>query len=835
MTARDEFKKLVVSHLASRAGHRCSNPECRRETSGPESTEDGSVNIGVAAHITAAAPGGPRFDPHLSSTQRSSIANGIWLCQSCAKLIDSDESRFTKVVLLVWKASAEALARSLLETPARPQGPEEPILILPDSNPAVSWLPFSARVTAFVGRDNERAELEQFLRADRKFSWSLITGAAGTGKSRLALEICRDVRLGWNAGFLSRTDDFRRWSYFRPAQPTLIVIDYVASRAMDASSAVLQLTRSASHFPNPVRILLVERDQGSWWSRFLREDSQSECAELVASQHGEPLRVGPLSSAALRSIAADVARSQKTSWSASTERTFDARMRTLDPLDRPLFGMIAAAYPRGEAADAVADSKVLRLVLKNEAARRAQAIPDDERRQKIENLMTLATFVGGLLPRSDGFSFLSETDVASLVPVPELIDPRMYRDVVAATSGEAVLAGLQPDILGERFVLDRLTAGGGASQVAKRLLAAAWRVQPDDLCEFVVRAASDFPGDAGLDALCALPLESPADRGRWGLLVGDLVRVANRSADTRAQRLLGELRNLSRRNAGEKEIKRAHARAELYLGNILLFAEQNYVQAAVQFETAITLAGATSEIGVAAINNRGILHHCMQDEDKAFADWNEVIAKTGISDEARACSLNNRADVFARRGFHEDAICDRSTVLALRATSADRRFIALARRSRSYLKLGRTEEALGDLDTILATNDISTQQKAEALVTRGALLRDLRRFDDARQDLDSVLATDELFPGTSAEALVELGELARLERDSERANEYLDAASASVDARDYTLVEALIVRARLLGDVGNTADAESVWQSVLANPSATPRQMLIASNRGVGP
>jgi hypothetical protein len=179
MTARDEFKKSVlVVHLASRVGYRCSSPDCRRATSGPESTTDGSVNIGVAAHITAAASGGPRFDPQLSQYQRSGAANGIWLCQSCAKLIDSDESRFTRMLLLDWKSSGEIRARLHLQTPERPQSADEPILVLPSSDPAVSWLPFSARATTFVGRDAERAQLDGFLQSSGKFSRWLLTGAA---------------------------------------------------------------------------------------------------------------------------------------------------------------------------------------------------------------------------------------------------------------------------------------------------------------------------------------------------------------------------------------------------------------------------------------------------------------------------------------------------------------------------------------------------------------------------------------------------------------------------------------------------------------------------------
>lgn len=78
----------------------------------------GAVNIGVAAHITAASPNGPRYDPDLSPTERRAAANGIWLCQNCAKLVDSDVVRFTPKRLRAWKDEAEEVARIELETSA---------------------------------------------------------------------------------------------------------------------------------------------------------------------------------------------------------------------------------------------------------------------------------------------------------------------------------------------------------------------------------------------------------------------------------------------------------------------------------------------------------------------------------------------------------------------------------------------------------------------------------------------------------------------------------------------------------------------------------------------
>lgn len=103
---RDDFNKNVKDQLAKRVGFRCSNPKCKCSTIGPKSGEE-SNTTGVAAHITAASPGGPRYDSTLGETERKSIHNGIWLCQSCAKLIDNDKNIYTIMRLIMWKNCAE--------------------------------------------------------------------------------------------------------------------------------------------------------------------------------------------------------------------------------------------------------------------------------------------------------------------------------------------------------------------------------------------------------------------------------------------------------------------------------------------------------------------------------------------------------------------------------------------------------------------------------------------------------------------------------------------------------------------------------------------------------
>ena len=107
---RDDFPATVVDVLARRVGMRCSNPNCRRLTSGPSSDPTRTVNVGEAAHLTAAAPGGPRYDPALTPEERRAPENGIWLCRPHAKLVDNDPARFPVDLLRDWKRLAEAAA-----------------------------------------------------------------------------------------------------------------------------------------------------------------------------------------------------------------------------------------------------------------------------------------------------------------------------------------------------------------------------------------------------------------------------------------------------------------------------------------------------------------------------------------------------------------------------------------------------------------------------------------------------------------------------------------------------------------------------------------------------
>jgi DNA-directed RNA polymerase subunit RPC12/RpoP len=106
MMSRDDFPKSIVEQVARRAAYVCSL--CGRLTSGPHSNDDKSTNCGVAGYITAASPGGPRYDASLTTAERKGIANAIYVCRNCGDPIDKDPDRYTVEVLRRAKSRHEA-------------------------------------------------------------------------------------------------------------------------------------------------------------------------------------------------------------------------------------------------------------------------------------------------------------------------------------------------------------------------------------------------------------------------------------------------------------------------------------------------------------------------------------------------------------------------------------------------------------------------------------------------------------------------------------------------------------------------------------------------------
>lgn len=105
---RDEFSSEVRKIAAERVAYKCCFKGCKNITIGPKlGSQDESLNVGVACHISAASKNGPRYDKNLTKEERMSLKNCIWMCTQHSIVIDKDEKYYSTEKLKQWKYDKE--------------------------------------------------------------------------------------------------------------------------------------------------------------------------------------------------------------------------------------------------------------------------------------------------------------------------------------------------------------------------------------------------------------------------------------------------------------------------------------------------------------------------------------------------------------------------------------------------------------------------------------------------------------------------------------------------------------------------------------------------------
>ncbi|MFF2536262.1 trypsin-like peptidase domain-containing protein [Streptomyces cyaneofuscatus] len=118
------------------------------------------------------------------------------------------------------------------------------------------------------GRDDMIGELMRWCAEPARFALRLLTAPGGEGKSRLGRELVeRLTGLGWAAGFLDeQCPDGLLPPLVHLSEPLLLVLDYAETRTAQLRSCLAALG-SDRHGENHVRLLLLARSAGEWWTR----------------------------------------------------------------------------------------------------------------------------------------------------------------------------------------------------------------------------------------------------------------------------------------------------------------------------------------------------------------------------------------------------------------------------------------------------------------------------------------------------------------------------------------------------------------------------------------
>lgn len=156
---------------------------------------------------------------------------------------------------------------------------------------------YSQETIPFMGREGERRELKNFIDSPASWSWWSITGQAGAGKSRLALQCLRELSYAWFGFFLNDKATADDAATFRPFSNTLVVIDYVNGREYVVANIMKNLARIFKDTSYSLRILLIERENnretGSWYSRLVQSFGKYDPVS-DAEYRGEFLDLGDL-------------------------------------------------------------------------------------------------------------------------------------------------------------------------------------------------------------------------------------------------------------------------------------------------------------------------------------------------------------------------------------------------------------------------------------------------------------------------------------------------------------------------------------------------------------
>lgn len=418
---------------------------------------------------------------------------------------------------------------------------------------------FGARHIPLLGRDDELAQLLDFAtQGSSKPRWWLLGGEGGAGKSRLALELalrCED--LGWHAGFVDWDAAFD-WDKWEPDRPCLLVVDYAQKDAAKYGTWLRRLCDRRSGFAHPLRVLLLERDlKGPWLDQLM--GSGSDEARLEAHRYLPLQSLPALSPAVLWEIVETVFTNKETPLPPRDKALAD--LTRIDPHGRPLFAaLFADSLAEGGDTAHWDDQTLIRAILKRESDKfwKPVGVTDDDL-----NLLALATMTGGLDLTAE---ITAELRQAGLI---DAAIPRNRSRYSALCNRKVTthLFPLEPDILGESFVLDRIAKDCTADpSLAELLWRYGWRLNPLAMTQFLDRTGRDFPYMSIL-----LQLTLPPEGGRyikvlWAMLVSNLVWYFHAEHYLNdALFLLNRLWELSQQYVEETEIRCAWARGAFNL------------------------------------------------------------------------------------------------------------------------------------------------------------------------------------------------------------------------------------------------------------------------------
>jgi uncharacterized protein YihD (DUF1040 family) len=381
----------------------------------------------------------------------------------------------------------------------------------------------------FYGREQEIEQLDAFLDDERKLGFGAIVGSGGAGKSKFVYSyVNARIDPSWKAVYLSRATIERMLNYphWKYPQNLLFIIDYAGETAEKTGELLCEMrSRMANGLQEKVRFLLIERQgmardmfgmniEPNWFDHLLKSGERRNNLRKLLYHFGleEPfLKLPPLGENELWEMAEDYAHSQNVhinddDWQAlyafaqQLERSSDSEYCAVRPLIVLFITDALIHEPRSEQKTHKEPfrnwdfDQVMEHVIKRYEKNWRESLceGDKELYESLCYLLLYATVIGGLsLDDKSARPDILESHLDRLFHGDEKKWQSLICGLNNADNYRGVLEALEPDLIGEYFVLARLK-DLYRTKKGKELIAALWE-QPETLF-FFDRCRLDFVG-----------------------------------------------------------------------------------------------------------------------------------------------------------------------------------------------------------------------------------------------------------------------------------------------------------------------------------------------------
>jgi tetratricopeptide (TPR) repeat protein len=413
------------------------------------------------------------------------------------------------------------------------------VLDLDSKDENLKNLPFSRWLRPYngfiplLGRELDLDVLDKFSSTNDPFSWMILFGEGGVGKTRLIHEFMKMKSAdGWDTGFLAidsleqfvQHPGFPNW---QPIVDTVIAIDYAASKSSLLKSFILRCVRWASNSAGTdkarLRLLLLERHgslEAKWVTNLLHTGEGRIRTRITDTLH-EIRKITPPGHTDPDSLMLEILRYTFRQWEELTGNTppplpdFDEKglahfQETTQrrPLLIQLAGLHACEIGDANGLTRWTREELIAPSLERERRHIQELCPEKLPLKLVERCAAMVTILGGVYSGNPGWLELIRYE-ATRCGYPSIDSAALEEAAQAAvgldfTSTEIKISAITPDILGAAFVITILRE---SPQIIGETIKNMVNYSPQKTLSFMLRAVMDLYFIQGLSEVESWLLE----------------------------------------------------------------------------------------------------------------------------------------------------------------------------------------------------------------------------------------------------------------------------------------------------------------------------------------